>query len=34
MAIAVISCEQLEVGALHLPREDRTKLASRLLERL
>jgi putative addiction module component (TIGR02574 family) len=31
MAKAAISYEQLENGALHLPREDRSKLASRLL---
>lgn len=31
MANAAISYEQLENGALHLPREDRSKLASRLL---
>lgn len=31
MANAAISYELLEIGALHLPREDRSKLASRLL---
>ena len=31
MVNAAISYEQLEDRALHLPREDRTKLASRLL---
>jgi hypothetical protein len=31
MANSAISYEQLENGALHLPREDRSKLASRLL---
>jgi putative addiction module component (TIGR02574 family) len=30
----VTSYEQLEKGVLHLPREDRSKLASRLLESL
>lgn len=34
MVNAVISYEQLEDGVLHLPREDRSKLASRLLESL
>ena len=34
MAIAEISYEQLEVKALHLTREDRTKLTTRLLESL
>jgi putative addiction module component (TIGR02574 family) len=29
-----IAYESLEIGALHLPREDRTKLASRLLKSL
>lgn len=32
--VTTISYEQLEVGALHLPPEDRSKLASRLLESL
>jgi len=31
MVDAAISYEQLENGALHLPREDRSKLTSRLL---
>lgn len=34
MVNAGISYEQLEDGVLHLPREDRSKLASRLLESL
>jgi putative addiction module component (TIGR02574 family) len=34
MAVNAIAYEHLEVGALHLPREDRTKLASRLLKSL
>jgi putative addiction module component (TIGR02574 family) len=34
MVNTTISYEQLEGGALRLPREDRSKLASRLLESL
>ena len=34
MSPAAIPYESLEVGALHLPREDRTKLASCLLKSL
>jgi putative addiction module component (TIGR02574 family) len=34
MVNAATSYEQLEKGVLHLPREDRSKLASRLLESL
>jgi len=34
MLNTTISYKQLEVGALDLPREDRSKLASRLLESL